>query len=554
MSVQSSTPSATPVQPPAGTRSRGDVLLGFGRRERDDEGRPRVRILWARLARFTAIAIVAGWFILAGLGWAFVHVRQGITSVTYLDIAALPFRWTEYQRKRGDFYIGRGMEMFAAGDYRGAFQMFRIGVQKSPGNLEGRSQLAVMYSSFLRRPEEAVRIFEEGRPPDGGDHAYYQTLLGLLLANQQDERVRSIADERLALTAPETNYARIYALFAAQACFARGFYDAAETYFEKYGLMKTKEGKLLAAQILWERGLRAVATSGVAEVLKAAPNDEQAHALHIAYLRELGQAYNAVEAARRRRAQFPQSIEARISLIQAYQAAGYTEQARAELDSAVAAAAQDQRLVFALADHAAATADMTLADRLGGLAEAAGLPDGSGELIALDVRVAARDYRGALAELERINAEKPVWLSEQGNAIAGMQAVASFGTGDVDMGELYLNKFLGQQSLRVQSLLLIAGRLQAAGAAAPAHRALALAAELEPQNQAVLTRLIEADLAVGATENLPANLERLLATRRPPIDLLQRTVIALGSDRMLFVPGRDEILNKVRAAIDQRGS
>lgn len=549
-------PQPTPATPasPSSRFARGDILFGFGRRVRDDEGRASVQILWLRLARSLVVAGVIGWFGLAGVGWAIVHWRQGVTSVSYLDIAALPFRWTEYQRKRGDFYIARGREMFTAGDYRGAFQMFRVGVHKSPHNLEGRTQLAMMYGTFLRRPEEGIRILEEGRPADGGDHAYYQTLLGLLLSNQQDDRVRAIAEERLALAAPGTNYARIYALFAAQACFARGRLDAAEEFIAKNELMKTKEGKLLAAQILWERGMRAFATSGVAEVLKSAPTDEQAHALHIAYMRELGQTFNALEAARRRRTQFPESVEARMSLVRAYADVGDTAQVRAEIDGILGAAARDQRLVFALADYAATSADIALADRLRDIAEPAGLPAGSGDLIALDVRVAARDYRGALDEIQALNDRKPSWLSAQTNTIAGIQAVASYGVGDTDLGELYLNKFLGQQSLRAQSLLVVATRLQAAGAPVPAHRTLALAAELEPQNQAILTRLIEADLDAGATDSLPTTIERLLATRRPSVDLLNRALARLGSDVMMFVAGRDDVIPKVRAAIDERGS
>lgn len=51
-----------------------------------------------------------------------------------------------------------------------------------------------------------------------------------------------------------------------------------------------------------------------------------------------------------------------------------------------------------------------------------------------------------------------------------------------------------------------------------------------------------------------ADLERLLATRRPSIELLHRALAALGRDVMMFVPGRDVVIPKVRFAHDQRGS
>ena len=81
---------------------------------RDTEGRLRLRILWARLGAGLVMMALAGWLALATAAWGFVRFQRGVATVSFFDIA-LPFRWKEYQRKRGDDYIERAKTAWTAG-------------------------------------------------------------------------------------------------------------------------------------------------------------------------------------------------------------------------------------------------------------------------------------------------------------------------------------------------------------------------------------------------------------------------------------------------------
>ena len=83
------------------------------------------------------------------------------------------------------------------------------------------------------------------------------------------------------------------------------------------------------------------------------------------------------------------------------------------------------------------------------------------------------------------------------------------------------------------------------------RRVLAQAVATDVRNQTALTRLIEIDLDTGHSDELNANLRRLLAMRRPSPELLLTARAKLAGDRFLFVAGRDELLDSIQAALDR---
>jgi hypothetical protein len=222
---------------------------------------------------------------------------------------------------------------------------------------------------------------------------------------------------------------------------------------------------------------------------------------------------------------------------------------RTEVDAIFRDFASNSPVILALGDFAANQGDIELARRVLDHSRFHNLGSEGPALMLAESHVVAKRYSEALALIQQFSRENPEWLKRYPAVFNGLQAIASFGLGSRDDGGLYLNTFLSQPSLRAENLVAVSGRLLAIGTTEPARRVLAAATQADPKNQAALTRLIELDLESGRTDELPANLTRLLMMRRPSPTLLAKAARILGSDRHYFLAGRDALLAEIEKAI-----
>jgi hypothetical protein len=108
---------------------------------------------------------------------------------------------------------------------------------------------------------------------------------------------------------------------------------------------------------------------------------------------------------------------------------------------------------------------------------------------------------------------------------------------------------LGQANLRADNLLAVANRFVELDAAESARRVLERAVEVDPRNQAALTRLVELDMALNAGEDLAVHVRRLVQMRRPSPEILRVVHYKLGSDLFLFSKECAVALDVVNAAL-----
>jgi hypothetical protein len=108
------------------------------------------------------------------------------------------------------------------------------------------------------------------------------------------------------------------------------------------------------------------------------------------------------------------------------------------------------------------------------------------------------------------------------------------GLKDDPAATMYLNHFLGQANLRADNLLAVANRFVELDAAESARRVLGRAVEVDPRNQAALTRLVELAMALNAGEDLAVHVRRLVQMRRPSPEILRVVHYKLGSDLFLL--------------------
>ena len=488
-----------------------------------------------------------GWFGLATAGYMFVKYQRDFAGVRFLDIL-LPNRWDDYRVARGNHYIERARVELKQGNYREAFHFVRVGVGASPANTGGRLLLAQFFAVW-GRSDLAQRTLIEGLPQGENNPEFLKALFGYLLQNQEDDEVLKIS-KRLLPAVPEANQRnQLVALAQATADYYRGSYDEAENLLLAYSLLHTKDGRLLQAKIDWDRGARDQALVRLENYAAGSPGEDEYYVQLTAFHREAGDWGDVERLAILRQLTNPDNPAPQIDLLYAYAGTRSREKMSDEIESIFRDFGTNPQVILALGDFAANTGDIELARRVLDHSRTHNLGTEGPSLMLAEAHVVAKRYDEALTLIRQFSRENPVWAKRYSTVFSGLQAISSYGLGSRDDGELYLNTFLSQPSLRAENLVAVSGRLLSIGATEPARRVLAVAAQTDPKNQAALTKLIELDLKSGRTDDLPANLRRLLTMRRPSITLLASAARELGSDRLYFMTGRDELIEEIEHAI-----
>lgn len=523
------------------------ILLGLAYWDRDDQGKYRVRFLWKRLLIALAVMAVAGWLALSSTAWWFVTHKRQVPDVSFFDIA-LPHRWSEYQRKRGDAYIDQAKAALEEQRYREALQMLRVGVAKSPANLEGRLELARFYQA-IRRIDHAVTVMDTGLPYAGKNPEFLGSYIQMLLQHHMDDDVVALADKHLADPELGPRHAQLLAMGAATANFLRGDYDAATSLLARPDLANAADARLLQAKIEWQQGHDEIALMRIRTLINEHSTAEEPYAVLMELLEELGRTDEVARVAVERSIAFPDSAQARRALLQAYADTGNEVRLAREVESVLREASENEQMFFALAEYAVTAGDAELGEKLRGIADKANLQPGLGTLIALEAKVAAREYQTALDEIEVLRREEPEWLGMHLVSLSGLQAVAEYGIGDLTTAEPLLGEFIHQSRGNPRGLLAVTDQLLRVGAIDASRRTLEAAVMADERNEATLAKLIEFDIETDTIPDLPEYTDRLLSMRKTPLELLEKIHRALGSDRFLFSEDRYVALENIKQTI-----
>lgn len=140
----------------------------------------RFEVYHRRLLIGLAALALAGW-LMAVTALFFWLDRQPHNQVGWFDLAA-PWRWSGLRAKRGDTAVLGALDAIKARDYTTAFYNLRVGLSRSPGNVEGRLTLARLMAGH--DPAQAVALMEEGLKHSAGDPRFVAGLLGFYAAYQ----------------------------------------------------------------------------------------------------------------------------------------------------------------------------------------------------------------------------------------------------------------------------------------------------------------------------------------------------------------------------------
>ena len=535
------------------TRERS-ILLGFVIQRKGIDGRMEISVRWGRLIGTFALLAVLGWFALAGALYFHFKYNKEFDQVSYTKmLTLLPFGLETHRVEMGNYHIERGLSEIKEGNYRDALRLLRLGVSRSPANLEGRRVLAEFYEIALKRHDIAVDQLLQGIELGGiQDGEYLKATLRVLLRYQMDEDIQNLANKYLPEEPELTDINRTLAFGAANANYLRGNYDLAEDYIIDYKLLESLEGVLLSAQISWDRGSKIAAMTKMEYSIEKFPNSEPLLMQLSRYHRELGEIEEARRYAILRNVSDPLSAAPRLELLYIYNKSEDFEREQIETQRMLQQFRNDEPALQSLANFAADTGNIELARRTYEEALENEFAIDAFALLLIEAHLVDKDYQGALDFSEELLKERPDWLTLRWAIFSSLRAVASYGINRPDLGEIYLQDFIDEASNQAQTYMAVSRRFTDIDRVQQARTILTLAYQKAPTNQKILSELIRSELSLGNTENLSRLLSRYLQMRRPQIELLTEAYNKLGSDRFIFTPDRQSLLLQLSAILRER--
>ena len=535
------------------TRERS-ILLGFVIQRKGIDGRMEISVRWGRLIGTFALLAVLGWFSLAGALYFHFKYNKEFDQVSYTKmLTLLPFGLETHRVEMGNYHIERGLSEIKEGNYRDALRLLRLGVSRSPANLEGRRVLAEFYEIALKRHDIAVDQLLQGIELGGiQDGEYLKATLRVLLRYQMDEDIQNLANKYLPEEPELTDINRTLAFGAANANYLRGNYDLAEDYIIDYKLLESLEGVLLSAQISWDRGSKIAAMTKMEYSIEKFPNSEPLLMQLSRYHRELGEIEEARRYAILRNVSDPLSAAPRLELLYIYNKSEDFEREQIETQRMLQQFRNDEPALQSLANFAADTGNIELARRTYEEALENEFAIDTFALLLIEAHLVDKDYQGALDFSEELLKERPDWLTLRWAIFSSLRAVASYGINRPDLGEIYLQDFIDEAGNQAQTYMAVSRRFTDIDRIQQARTILTLAYQKAPTNQKILSELIRSELSLGNTENLSRLLSRYLQMRRPQIELLTEAYNKLGSDRFIFTPDRQSLLLQLRAILRER--
>ncbi len=245
----------------------------------------------------------------------------------------------------------------------------------------------------------------------------------------------------------------------------------------------------------------------------------------------------------------PLSAAPRIELLYIYNKSGDVEREERETRRVLQQFRDDPNALQAIANFAADSGNIELARHCYEEALENEFGIDAFALLMIEAHLVDKDYEGALAFAEELDKERPEWLNKRRDVFNSLRAVASYGINRPDFGDIYLSEFINGENINPSQYFAVANRLINIGELKNARLVLLEAFKRTPNNQRVLSELINVDLELGYTENLYDLLKRFLQMRRPQPEIILKAYRKLGSDRFIFTPNRESLLIDLNAML-----
>lgn len=538
-----------------GARGARRILLGMFQVENLGEQGLRYIPVWSRIWKIALGSLVLAYLSLGSLHYFRERYMRGLEGTTwsnsllYFVSAAAK---EEHLTMKGDTYVAMAKDALRREDYGEFAKYIGVGASLSPRNLEGQRLAADLFFAF-GRTEDAYRVLEESLVHAKQDRPHFRNYLRRCFTLDQDQLIMRTAEKYMddPEVAPGVQSDLVVAY--AQANFLRGNFDTATDFIRKRRLDLTLEGYTLLCQISWERGDRQLAVTRLADAARTFPNAEHLRAMLARWHKEMGNLQEARDALSLLAVRDPDSHSPQIQ--QLYLLPGPENAARRGelIDRLMARFGRNESALLELGQFANDTADPALTGRLLRHATDNRLPSRPKFLLThIECLTNAGRNKEAIAEVDELfrrdaNAQ---WFAEMRVTFEALRTIAYYADGQADIGSINLKKVMDSRNVPPQLMVAIGRKLVQCRRFPEANATLVAAHLRHENNQALLLQLVKMKIEnEEMSDDLELYLRRLMATRRPPFEVLESAYARIASDRFLFSEGRSSLLRDITESL-----
>ena len=433
----------------------------------------------------------------------------------------------------------------------------------SPRNIAAQFEAAV-YMLYFDRVEDAFTVLDATLPhimAANDQEAKRWTLEYAQRCFQNDQDKRIIAAAQRWLDVPAiTPAARInLATSYAEALFLRGDLVEASNVLSKYKLETTLSGFLLKAQILWENGEQERAITLLRNQItstadSATGKDKLLYTLAKFYW-EQEKSNDAAKALDEINKFQPSDFRARVYMLPLLPGPDNAAKRNEITEDIFKRFGSNEAAMLSLGSYAADQGDVALQRRIDRLAvENRFSRLANFRLLIIETLLTAGQHDEAIAHINKLFEQKPNWLRELQfqEQFDTLRMLAYFASGQADMGRIAFDQILAKTRMPVSMMVTIARLLLKLNRPNEAKRLLTAAYTRNHYNQGTLLELVKIDLKSESTETLGEHISYLLEARRPPRYVLTNAYEHLASDRFIFTPNRDQLIDRITEMLNTR--
>ena len=463
------------------------------------------------------------------------------------------FGRTVHLLRKGEYYISVAKAALERQDYAEFAKYIGTGANLAPTNLEAQRLCADLFFAF-GRPLDAYQLLEDSLDFAKQDREHFRIYLYRCFMLDQDRRVIACARRFLPQPDldPEIRHALEIAL--AQAYFLRGNFPESAAAIKEYKLDQTPEGYLLGCQVLWESGERQKALDQLDAALRSYPSVGLLLEMKTRWLKDLGNFAAARDCLALLTIIDPGKPGPVIQSLYLMPGDAFKAKRTEVIERAIREFGRQEQAMIELCRFANDTADSGLTARLVKLAEERRFPNRMRfTLMHVECLINSGRARETILLVDELykRAEREQWPQETRIAFEALRTIAYFSDGQPEIGSINLQKLMQNRNIPPQLLISTSRKLIAARRFDEANSVLIQAHLSNENNQAVLMQIVRLKLEnERIAEDLEVYLRRLMATRRPPKELLETALRKLSSDRYIFSANRSGLLKDIETLLN----
>lgn len=547
------------------------ALLGLAYYKRNNEGQWVLRPRWKALGVFAIILLIIVYLAAANAfyylnryyreceetSYADMYLYVIPNRIPFTDIIFLPEFINKHivnsrlrqQAKLGDMLFKNPTSIY---DLLAAARL-------SPDNLDAQLQAARLFlapSLRINRIEEAFDALDLTVPRALQNKNFFLQYAQLAFQFDQDRRIIANAEQYLDDPAMSADARIVLATSYAEALFLRGELLKSESVLKKYDLYKTLSGILLAAQIMWENGEKARAItflSRISNELGNNPAKEKVLYSLAKFYWEENRNKEAAQVLREVSRLHPSDFRSRVYTLVLLDDPA---ERQAAIEEVLRQFGSNEGAMLALGAYAADKGNVALQDRIYALSLQNRFKNLSNfRLLKVETLLMARRNAEVIEDISTLLTTRPAWLEKDlviQSQFDSLRMLAYYANDQASLGNIRFKELLASKTMTVPMMVSIARRLQNVNRPEEAEQLLNKAYVYNHNNLGALLELVKISLKSENANALGQYLSHLLETRRPPRHILQSAYERISSDRFLFTPNREKLIENVSEMLRTR--